>query len=246
MATYNDEGVVLRTHKLGEADRIITLLTREHGLVRAVAKGVRRTSSRFGARLEPFSQVDVQIVEGRSLGILSQAVSRRLFGEPLLGDYPRYTAAEVMVEAAGRLVDQEGQPAVQQYRLLVGGLHALGAGTADGLRPAPMILDSYLIRALSVAGYAPVLDACAQCGRRGPQPFFSPIAGGLVCATCRPPGSGAVGPGTLTYLGALLAGKWEATRDIPVAVQREASGLIAAFANWHLERGLSSLRYVER
>ncbi|MDR0416005.1 MAG: DNA repair protein RecO, partial [Propionibacteriaceae bacterium] len=101
MATYNDEAVVLRTRKLGEADRIITLLTREHGLVRAVAKGVRRTSSRFGARLEPFSRVDVQIVEGRSLGIVSQAVSRQLLGRPLLADYARYSAAEAMGEAAG-------------------------------------------------------------------------------------------------------------------------------------------------
>jgi DNA repair protein RecO (recombination protein O) len=246
MATYNDEGVVLRTHKLGEADRIITLLTREHGLVRAVAKGVRRTSSRFGARLEPFSQVEVQIVEGRSLGIISQAVSQHLYGQPLLGDYPRYTAAEVMVETAGRLVDEEGTPAVQQYRLLVGALRALGAGTTDGVRPAPMILDSYLLRALAVAGYAPVLAGCASCGRPGVQGFFSPVAGGLVCATCRPPGSAIVGPLTVAYLGSLLAGRWEATRDIAPAVQREGSGLVTAFVNWHLERNLRSLPYVER
>ena len=70
---YRDEGVVLRTHKLGEADRIITLLTRQHGKVRAVAKGVRRTASKFGARLEPFMVVDVQLYEGRSLDIVTQA-----------------------------------------------------------------------------------------------------------------------------------------------------------------------------
>ena len=66
MPLYRDEAIVLRTHKLGEADRIVTLLTRQHGKVRAVAKGVRRTTSRFGARLEPFMVVDVQCYEGRS------------------------------------------------------------------------------------------------------------------------------------------------------------------------------------
>ena len=71
MPLYRDEAVVLRTHKLGEADRIITLLTRHHGRVRAVAKGVRRTSSKFGARLEPFSHVDLQFAEGRTLDVVS-------------------------------------------------------------------------------------------------------------------------------------------------------------------------------
>ena len=75
---YRDEGVVLRTQKLGEADRIITLLTRRHGKVRAVAKGVRRTKSKFGARLEPFSHVDLQLYTGRNLDIVTQAESIRV------------------------------------------------------------------------------------------------------------------------------------------------------------------------
>ena len=74
---YRDEAIVLRTQKLGEADRIITLLTRSHGRVRAVAKGVRRTTSRFGSRLEPFSHVDVQLAEGRSLDVVTQAETLR-------------------------------------------------------------------------------------------------------------------------------------------------------------------------
>jgi DNA repair protein RecO (recombination protein O) len=246
VATYSDEGVVLRTHKLGEADRIITLLTRGHGKVRAVAKGVRRTSSKFGARLEPFSHVDLQLVEGRSLDIVSQAVTRRLLGQPLLGDYPAYTAAEAMVETADRLVDQEKEPALPQYLLLLGALRTLGEGTPDGPRPPTLILDSYLLRALATAGYAPVLDGCAACGRPGPHEFFNPAAGGLVCATCHPPGSAVVGPVTLAYLVALLTGDWPATRAVAPAVQREGSGLVAAFANWHLERGLRSLPHVER
>jgi DNA repair protein RecO (recombination protein O) len=246
MGTYADEAVVLRTHKLGEADRIVTLLTRYHGKVRAVAKGVRRTSSKFGARLEPFAQVDLQLVERQSLDIVTQAVSRHLFGAAFLGDYARYTAAEAMAETADKLVDQEKEPALQQYLLLVGALRTLGGATPDGPRPPTMVLDAYLLRALATAGYAPVLDACAVCGQDGPQDFFSPQAGGLVCAACRPPGAAVVGPATVAYLGALLAGQWDHTRDVPPAVQTQASGLIAAFANWHLERGLRSLAHVER
>jgi DNA repair protein RecO (recombination protein O) len=246
VGTYSDQGVVLRTHKLGEADRIITLLTRDHGKVRAVAKGVRRTASRFGARLEPFSQLDLQLVSGRNLDIVSQAVSLRLFGRGLLDDYPRFTAAEAMVETADRLVAQEREPSRRHYLLLVGALNALVAGTADGPRPPTVVLDSYLLRALAVSGYAPMLDGCAACGQALGQGFFSPQAGGLVCARCRPPGATAVGPVTLAYLTALLTGRWPDTRDIPPAVRRQASSLVAAFASWHLEQRLRSLSHVVR
>ena len=76
---YRDDGVVLRTQKLGEADRIITVLTRHHGRVRAVARGVRRTKSRFGARLEPFTHVDVMIIPGRTLDVITQAEAIRAY-----------------------------------------------------------------------------------------------------------------------------------------------------------------------
>src|SRR4051794_1058199 len=89
---YRDEGVVLRTQKLGEADRIVTLLTRRHGRVRAVAKGVRRTGSRFGARVEPFTHVDLQLHEGRSLDVVTQAETIEPYGERIASDYARYTA----------------------------------------------------------------------------------------------------------------------------------------------------------
>ena len=100
---YRDEAVVLRTHKLGEADRIVTMLSRQHGKIRAVAKGVRRTASKFGARLEPFMVADVQCYEGRSLDIITQAESLGSYGAEITGDYGSYTAASVMVETADKL-----------------------------------------------------------------------------------------------------------------------------------------------
>lgn len=244
--TYRDEAVVLRTHKLGEADRIITMLTRAHGKVRAVARGVRRTSSKFGGRLEPFSHVDLQFATGRSLDVVTQAETLHAYDAPLRLDYTCFTAGQAMLETADRLVAEEGEPALQQYRLLVGALRTLGSGTPAGPRPASMILDAYLLRSLSVAGYAPALDSCARCGLAGPHPAFAPEAGGMVCTSCRPPRSALPTPETWTLLSALISGDWPATAGIGERSCRETSGLIAAFAAWHMERGLHSLSLVER
>jgi DNA repair protein RecO (recombination protein O) len=132
---YRDDGVVLRTQKLGEADRIVTLLTRQNGRVRAVAKGVRRTKSRFGARLEPFTHVDVLIHPGRSLDVITQAEVIRPYGAPLVGDYPRYTAGTAMLETAERFTPMEKEPAIRQFLLLIGGLRALGEIGETGETP---------------------------------------------------------------------------------------------------------------
>lgn len=243
---YRDEAIVLRTHKLGEADRIITLLTRQHGRVRAVAKGVRRTTSRFGSRLEPFTYVDLQLAEGRNLDTITQAETLTPFSKGLGLDYDRYTAGTVMLETADRLVSEERQPAVQQFLLLVGGLRAMVAGEHG----PGQVLDSYLLRSLAVAGWAPSFDHCARCGTvpspGSPHRWFNPSMGGVLCATCRVPGSASPAPETLALLGALLAGDWEVVDEAQPRHLKEASGLVAAFLAWHLERGLKSLAYVER
>jgi DNA repair protein RecO (recombination protein O) len=244
--TYRDEAVVLRTHKLGEADRIITLLSRSHGKIRAVAKGVRRTSSKFGARLEPFTHVDLQLATGRTLDVITQAVTLHPYAEPLGQDYELYTTGQVMIETADRLVTEEGQPSLRQYQLLLGGLQALTAGTSDGVRPPAMVMDSYLLRAVATAGYAPNLSECARCGEPGPHDAFSPVSGGLVCRSCRPPGSTFADLAQVAYLAALLSGDWVATREVEQSTIRRGSGLVAAFVNWQLERGLRSLRYLDR
>ncbi len=241
MPLYRDEAVVLRTHQLAEADRIITLLTRERGKVRAVAKGVRRTSSRFGARLEPFMIVDVQCYEGRNLDTVTQAETLAPHGDSICRDYAAYTAATAAVETCDRLTE-EHEPATQQYLLLAGALASLAAGRHDPL----LVLDAYLLRALAVAGWAPSFHDCAKCGEPGPHPSFHIGAGGVVCAVCRPPGSARPAPQTLALLGALLTGDWATAEATDPAHQRAGSGLVAAFLQWHLERGVRSLRLVER
>ncbi len=242
MALYRDEAVVLRTHKLGEADRIITLLTRQHGRVRAVAKGVRRTTSRWGSRLEPFNHVDLQLAEGRSLDVITQAETIEPFHSRLGLDYDRYTSGTAMLETAERLVTEEKEPSVQQFLLLVGGLRAMAAGEHG----AGQVLDSYLLRSLAVAGYAPSFDHCVSCGDEGPHRFFNPSAGGVMCTMCKLPGSATPAPETLVALGALLAGEWAVVHAANPRHLREASGLVSAYLAWHLERGLRSMAYVER
>jgi DNA repair protein RecO (recombination protein O) len=157
---YRDDGIVLRTQKLGEADRIVTVLARRTGRIRAVAKGVRRTKSRFGARLEPFTHVDLLLYTGRSLDVITQAETIRAYGEPLPADYPRYTSGTAMLETAERLTAVEKEPALRQFLLLVGGLRTLGEGQHD----PRLVLDAFLLRSLAVAGYAPALVECALCG----------------------------------------------------------------------------------
>ena len=160
MPLYRDEGVVLRTAKLGEADRIIWLFTRSHGKIRAVAKGVRRARSRFGARLEPFMRADVLVSTGRSLDVVAQAETIAAYADRIVSDYDSYTAANVMVETADKVVSAEREPSPVHYRLLVAALSAL----ARGLHNPACIGDSYVLRALAVAGWSPRLDSWVVCG----------------------------------------------------------------------------------
>ena len=271
---YRDDGVVLRTHKLGEADRIISLLTRQNGRVRAVAKGVRRTKSRFGGRLEPFTHVDLLIHPGRSLDVIQQAEVIRAYGRPLATDYPRYTAGTAMLETAERLTPVEKEPAIRQFLLLIGGLRALGealepdepdddldegaepdapgpdaepAATQAHDREPRLVLDSYLLRSLALEGYAPALQECARCGTADtPLVAFAVAAGGMVCANCRPPGAASPAPQTAALMRALVRGDWDAAMRSERRHRVECSGLVAAYLQWHLEHSIRSLRHVER
>jgi DNA repair protein RecO (recombination protein O) len=242
---YRDDGIVLRTQKLGEADRIITILGRTTGRVRAVGKGVRRTKSRFGARLEPFTHVDLMLHPGRSLDIITQAEVIRPYGESLAADYPRYTAGVAMLETAERFTPMEKEPALRQLLLLIGALRALGEAEHD----PRLVLDAFLLRSLAVAGYAPALEECARCGapaRDRRLPAFAIAAGGLVCASCRPPGAAAPAAGTVALILALLRGDWESADHSERRHRVECSGLVAAYLQWHLEHSIRSLRHVER
>lgn len=234
MPLYREQGVVLRTHKLGEADRIVTLLTRGRGLLRAVAKGVRRTSSKFGARLEPFMVADIQCYEGRTLDSITQAETLGAYGPAISADYDRYRAGSVIVETAARLA--EGDSSRELYTLLVGALRTL----ATGRIPPDLVRDGYLLRAMSVAGWTPGFDTCVRCGAPGPHTIVAVQYGGVLCEDCRAPGSPRLDPGSVALLVALLAGDWDAALVSSERERSQAAGIAAAYTQWHLERGLRS------
>lgn len=240
MPTYRDEAVVLRTHKLGEADRIVTMLSRQHGKIRAVAKGVRRTGSRFGARLEPMMVADVQCYVGRSLDIVQQAETLGSYGAEIADDYASYTAGSAMIETADKVTDDDGS--LQQYLLLVGALRSL----ARREHPPGLTLDSYLLRALSIAGWAPSFDDCAVTGASGPHTIFVAQLGGVVSDEVAPPGSPRLDLESLGLLGALLEGRWADAERAGERAQHQASGIVAAYTQFHLERTLRSLQHVDR
>ena len=260
VSIYRDDGIVLRTQKLGEADRIVTVLARKSGRIRAVAKGVRKTKSRFGARLEPFTHVDLLLYTGRTLDVITQAETTRSYGEALAGDYPRYTTGIAMLETAERFTVIEKEPALRQFLLLVGGLRTL----VDGEHEPRLVLDAYLLRSLAVAGYAPALDECAICGTRAPSAepddledqayaqqrssgrrTFGVAAGGLVCRSCWAPGSASASAPTIDLMSALLRGDWGLADASERRNRVECSGLVAAYVQWHLEHSIRSLRHVE-
>jgi DNA repair protein RecO (recombination protein O) len=266
VAVYRDAAVVLRVTKLGEADRIVTLLARRTGRIRAVAKGVRRTKSRFGARLEPFSHVDLQLYQGRTLDIVTQAVTLDPFGAAIADDYSRYTAATAIVETAERLASEERQPWLRLYLLVVSALRALAepvsgvegdVADAAGLvepalegalrrREAGLVLDAFLLRAMALAGWAPALRDCARCSRPGPHAAFHVPSGGVLCPDCRGAGYARPAPATIELMAALSGGDWTSAESTAPEHRREASGLVAALLQFHLERGLRSLPLVDR
>jgi DNA repair protein RecO (recombination protein O) len=203
---------------------------------------VRRISSRFGARLEPGTWVDLQLHQGRSLETVTQADILGAYGAAIAADYPRHTAAAVMLETAERLAAEEHEPALRLFLLLVGGLRTL----AEAERPPSLVLDAFLLRALAVAGYAMSLSCCAVCGEPGHYPSLSVPAGGVVCPECRPHGAASISLRAVQLLTDLLTGDWAGALASPERARREASGIVAAYLQWHLERALRTLPHLER
>ena len=233
MSLYRDEGVVLRTMRLGEADRIVTMLCRTRGKVRAVAKGVRRTTSRFGGRLEPMSHVALLCWQGRELDIVNQAEVIDAY-RPIRDDLSRVTKAFSMLEVADRVsVERHSAPGL--YGLLVNALGAL----AD--HDAPMVLPAFFLKVLAVEGSTPMLDACASCGSADDLMSFDLVEGGALCRQCRR--GRAMSPGALEALRSVLNGRLASVlAEPPGPLVTEVSELMTEAMESHLDRYLRSVR----
>jgi DNA repair protein RecO (recombination protein O) len=202
---YATEAVVLRSIRFGEADRVLHLMTAERGRVNAIAKGVRRTGSRFGGRLEPLTHAALMLHEGRGeLHTVSGADIVRSHAE-LRGRRQNLAVALIGAEAVLRL-NVEPEPRPRAFAGLTRFLDALDAPLAGGRAPRlePLAL-AFQLKLLLLAGYLPELSACAGCGAPGPLAAFSPAAGGAACLDCaREPGAFAVAPASLEAMRALV------------------------------------------
>ncbi|MFD5867810.1 DNA repair protein RecO [Corynebacterium sp. NPDC060344] len=252
--SYRDRAIVVKRHDLGEADRIIVLFTRDHGIVRAVAKGVRRAKSRFGSRLAPFVDVDVQIHPGRNLGTITGAEAVRTWAAPIVDDYARYTCACGVLETAERLAGEEGTPSPGLWDLTVGALESLANSETGGNRVVGrtpgVLLTAYLLQAMAEAGWAPSLFDCAQCGKPGPHKAFAPAAGGAVCVECRPPGAATPPTDVLRLMWWLAHDRWDYVAAVAGArgfraMAAQARGLATAHLQFHLGRRVAALSYVD-
>jgi len=238
---YRDEGVVLRAIKLGEADRIVTIFTLGNGKVRAVAKGIRKTTSKFGARLEPISRVALQCYKGRELDIVTQAETVDAY-RALREDYALLTRAIPLLEAVDQ-VAQEREANFALYRMLTGALHTL-VETRN-----PLVTPAFFWKLLSLEGFHPMLDACARCGEgddtttSGEHALvaFDLEEGGTICRACARGGGRPVTPEGLDLLRRVLGGGLNGVlAETPGPAAHEIEHLGVRALEHHVERRMRS------
>jgi len=233
---YRDTAVVLRTYKLGESDRIVVLLTEHHGKVRAVAKGVRKTLSRFGARLEPMSHVRLLLAQGRELDIVSQADVVETIA-PLVADLDHLTSGMAVLEAADQMsLDREPNPHL--YRMVVGALRTIAE------RSAPLVVPAFFWKLLAAEGVRPELDECVRCGESGPLVAFDMDQGGVLCRACR---TGApLTEEALEAMRMILGGRLNDALAMPASrTTHEVAGHATRALEHHIERRLRAVAMFE-
>jgi DNA repair protein RecO (recombination protein O) len=178
--TLKTEGIVLRSIRFGEADRVLHLYTPERGRISAIAKGVRKTKSRFGGRLEPFFRLNLLLHEGRS-DLMTVTGAETVAGFPRLREDARsLDGAARACEAVSRVFD-DGDPHEGVFHLLANQLALLDADPARATRANAL---AFRLKLLLAAGFAPHLASCASCGEREHLVGFSGAAGGVVCGAC--------------------------------------------------------------
>lgn len=229
MSLYRDSGVVLRTYKLRESDRIIVFMTEHHGKVRAVARGVRKGSSKFGGRLEPLSHVALLLNEGRELDSVSQAESIDHF-RTVREDLDRMSAGVAMLEAVDQLA-QEREPNPRLYQMLVGALRTLSA------RPAPLLVPAFYWKVLAASGVHPQLEECVSCSETEGLAAFDLHEGGVLCRACRR--GVPISAGALALMRRILGGDLVSALSEPASpTVHEVEVLATKAFEHHIERRL--------
>jgi DNA repair protein RecO (recombination protein O) len=244
MALVRSEGIVLKTHALGDTSRIVSVYTRDFGLLKLVAKGARKAPSRFGYSLEPLSRSRFvfYLKTDRDLHLLSQAETLAPIGSTLT-DLTRLAYAQAALELIDRLVWGE-EPHAELYDLLG---DTLVSATVAPLASLPAVTLAFELQVASLLGYRPRLDACADCGGAlSPRRLFSPSRGGLMCDACaaREPGTVRLSADALGGLSLLLSRPvGSAGEYVEIRRAGELLRVVEAFLAHHFQRfhGLRSL-----
>lgn len=242
---YSTEGVVVRLNDLGEADRIVVLLTPGRGLVRGVARGARRPNSKLGGHLDLMRHVTVSAHVGRSLDSISQAETVNGF-RGLREDLGRLSRGMYLCELAEKF-SIEGAPAVGTFRMLADSLDWL-----QQARSPDLFLRWYEMRILHLNGFQPEVHVCADCGKeleRAPQ-LFSAARGGLVCEECRPAGDDPLLPtsvGAIKLLRYLLRTDWETLDSLRAGDvdRRHVERILRAHLQHVLDRSVRSTAFLD-
>jgi DNA repair protein RecO (recombination protein O) len=242
MPVYKAEAIVLRQQQLGEADRIITLFTREFGKLRAVAKGVRRPTSRLSGRIEPFTHARLLLARGRTLDVIAQAEIVEAFAG-LRADLIRSAHAAYVAELVDRgMPDRDRHDDVFDLTR-----ETLGALEPAGRDSAEMTVLRFALRLTGFLGYQPETETCVECGRPVPRGrggaeswAFSSLRGGVLCADCRVQDAEAVNasPGVLAALDCLVQAP--AQQSMRVRMTPSQRGELSRLVQLHLEHRLET------
>ncbi len=242
--TYTASGVVLRRIDLGEKDRILTIYTKEHGKLSAVAKGSRRPGSKLAGASEPFTYSKLFLAMGKELEVLTQAEIRESFPHTK-SEITRIAYAVYMLELVDHFVEDR-EPNPELFDTLLSCMYVLESGTD------PEITARYFeLQLLSLMGYDPQFDACMRCGREiGRERIsFSPALGGIVCGHCGEAPSDGIGvPGAAaSYVQALRRVEPHKLRDmkIPEAARRDLARMLKWHIRYRLERDLKSTDFIQ-
>jgi len=244
--SFRASAVVLRHADWGEADQLLTLYTREQGMVRALAKGARKITSRKGGHLQPFTQITIQLARGRDLLIVTQVETINAF-LPLHDDLLKTGHAAYVVELLLRFSyeDEGANPSI--FRLLVETL-----GRIESEEDAWLAVRYYEMRLLDAVGFRPQLFECANCGReiRAEDQFFSFAAGGVICPRCGEglPSLPKISLEALKYLRHFQRSSYrDASRANPsLEVRKEAEMLMQGYFTHLLERALNTPGFIKK
>jgi DNA repair protein RecO (recombination protein O) len=242
--SFTIEAIVLKHMDWGEADRILTLFTRQQGKIRALGKGVRKIRSRRAGHLEPFTHVSLQLAKSRDMPIITQAETINAF-LPLRENLVAIGYASYVVELLDKFTYEEGEN-LSLFNLLVKTFKRLANPDLDPL----LVLRYYEVRLLDYAGFRPELFHCLSCGAeiKPEDQYFSPAGGGILCPKCGRNTSGAIpiSQDALRYLRHFQRSSFsEAARAHPSPeTHREMEGILQSYITYVLERGLNTPKFI--